>query len=382
MQIELGNHASIQKGLDDRPKLTSIHIPEFDDGAGHPEGTPLGGYTHKIGAISPAEFKDHLAEAIINRGGITQLPDHEALLAITQGWPTQGREKPKWVNVIDHELTPDGQSADIKAFLSEFWGIPTAEEYFNASDPEELLVKKELAYWTQTEPGVVPGGLSLPDAKALFTNTGRVQQANNYGGGQVGAVGTGTAATATSLTTPGSYATNQWAGYRVYAYNGTNIVWGNVLSNTATVLTIDRWYNPASPGGSAAATPSGGYYYVIADGGSVSSWFVGLTSTNITPAATDTTQSGEYSVAAGGYYRKIAPFTMTSGTSPMTYTLVPVFTGNGSDTYPTTFYAMGAFCSMVIGSTPAMKFETSLNASATVAASGDQITITETVTGS
>jgi hypothetical protein len=64
-------------------------------------------------------------------------------------------------------------------------------------------------------------------------------------------------------------------------------------------------------------------------------------------------------------------------------TLTPVYTANGSDTFPSTFFAIGVGCSMVVPfPSICMKFETSLNASATINASGDQITVTETITGS
>ena len=209
----------------------------------------------------------------------------------------------------------------------------------------------------------------------LVTNVGRVAWANMLGGGQVGSTSTSTATGATSLTNSGaSWTTNQWAGYRVYCGG----VWANIISNTATVLTIDQWYAPATPGGSAGSTPGATTVYVIADGGSVSAWFIGITSTNITPAAGDTSLSGE--LTTNGLGRKIAPFALTSGTSPATYTLTPVFTYSSSGAV--TVYALGAFLSNVKSdTTDTMVFETSLSASATVNNSGDQITVTETVTG-
>jgi hypothetical protein len=67
-------------------------------------------------------------------------------------------------------------------------------------------------------------------------------------------------------------------------------------------------------------------------------------------------------------------------------TLTPVYTVNASDTAGAlTFYAIGVFAGMVVTTASpytVMKFETSLNASATTNAVGDQVTVTETITGS
>jgi hypothetical protein len=408
--IELGNVASRDQAIDDAPKVTTIHIPEFDDGSTHPDavyengrhpcadefdtdgklkpvgtlvtpGPPLGGYTHESG-LTVAEFKDEYVTALMQRDGIFQLPDHELLLSVANAWPRHSREMPSWLEVTHHPDSPmpADKANDLTAFLHEYFQTD------GAGRPKDL----EQSHWTRFGgPGSGPqdGEVVLPDIKNLFLNDGRVQQATNYGGGQVGAVGTGTAASATTLTTNLTLTTNAWAGYRCYVYNGTNLVWGNVISNTnaagASVVTVDRWYVAATPGGSAATTPASGYYFILADGGSVAAWFCGLTTTNITPAVADHSMTGEYVTASGGYIRKIAPYSQTSGVSPVTYTLTPVYTGNGSDTYPQTFYAVNFNTSMVVADTTlAQKFETSMNASATVAASGDQVTVTETMTGS
>lgn len=369
MIVEFGNHAA-HNGIDDAPKVTTVHIPDPDEDG-------KGGYSHNPGVLGLDEFRNHRQEALDYRNGITQLPEHEALLATVAAWPSQSREKPAWVKVIPGELTPKGVAEDLERCLREFYRV-------DADKPGDV----EDRYHTRFGPPGV-GGPKLPEITNLYTNAGRVISNVNDGGGQVGTTGTGTAATATSLTTASTFTTNQWAGYRVYAMQTATgpLIWGNITANTnaagASVLTVDRWYNAASPGGAAATTPSAGFYFLIADGGYVSTWFVGMTTTNITPAATDTALTGEYATAAGGYYRKIAPYAQTSGVATRSLTLTPVFTGTGSDTFPSTFYAIGVGCSMVVPF-PAgtMKFETSLNASATVNASGDQVTVTETITGS
>lgn len=380
MLIELGNHAP-HRAVDGAPCVTTLYVPEADENG-------LGGYTHAPGALSVDEFRRHRSDATDYRGGITQLPDHELLLSVVAAWPSQGREKPAWAKVTSHEETHgetlghDPKAAeDVENFLREFYGIDASA----SKPPEDELQSR---YHTKAGPPGRGFPAGPPPISNLFTNDGRTQQAVNYGGGQVAATGQASASSATTLTTASTYTTNQWAGYRVYAsVSASQMVWGNVISNTnaasASVLTVDRWYSASTPGGAAGSTPSATATFIVADGGSVSAWFIALTTTNITPAAGDHSLTGEYTTASGGYVRKISPYALTSGTSPMTFTLTPVFTGNGSDSYPSTFFAIGVFNSMVVADTTlTMKFETSLNASATVAASGDQITVTETVTGS
>jgi hypothetical protein len=375
MIVEFGNHAS--RSGDDRPKVTTVHVPEADEHG-------LGGYSHKVGTLSVDDFKTHRQESNDFRDGITRLPDHEALLSITAAWPAHATARPEWVNVIPTDLTPDGHSEDIQKFLQNFYKIDKVKP----DNVEEL-------YHTKFGPpgeGPQPGEVVLPkiDNAGVFTNDGRTQQAVNYGGGQVGAIGAGTAATSTSLTTNLTLVTNAWAGYRVYCYSTTsnNIVWANVISNTnaagASVLTVDRWYVAATPGGTAGTTPTTPWAFILADGGSTSAWFVGLTVTSVAGAATDHALSGEYVVASGGMIRRIAPYSLTSGTSPMSFTLTPVFTVNASDSgLPLTFLSYGVFNSMVVGDTTlAMKFEGLMNASATVSAVSDQLTLTETISGS
>lgn len=379
MIVEFGNQAA-KNGVDDRPKVTTVHVPEGD-----------GGYSHEIGGVSVDDFRMHRQEAADYNNGVTHLPDHEALLSIVASWPSQSVGKPAWVSVTSDQNTPEGVAEDVEKFLSEHYYCPQGK-------PEDV----ELTHWTRFGP---PGQLApepkLPDATNLYVDSGRVQSNVNDGGGQTGLTGTGTAATATTLTTNLTLVTNAWAGYRVYCMQTATgpLTWGNVLSNTntasASVLTIDRWYVAATPGGSANTTPSAGWYFMLADGGQVASWFVGMTITGaFAPIQStnhgDTTLTGEYiigtpsGVAAGaGYLRRIAPYTQTSGVQTRAITLVPVFTGVLTlDIYPQTFTGIGVFTSMVPGSVGCMKFETALNASATVAAAGDNITVTETISGS
>lgn len=404
MIIALGNQAAIKRlpggasdGIHDDgiPRVTYMHIPEWDDGSTHPDaeydgphphegaakvgtlvkpGPRLGGYTHKKG-LSVAEFNAHRIEAMDLRNGITRLPDHETLLTVVEAWKQHSIAPPTWLEVMPHPLTDQDEAADVERFLHEFWGTN------GARTPLDL----EERYWTKAGP---PGKFPTPPPlSALFTDSGRVLQANMQGGGQVGVSGTGSAASSTSFTTDKTLTTNAWAGYRVYAFNGTSLVWANIKSNnntaSASVLTVDRWYTAATPGGSAGTTPASGYYYLIADGGSTSAWFMGLSSTSITPAHGDTSMSGEITTAGGGLIRKIATYILTSGTSPMGYTLAATFTANGSDSLPATVYAINESTSILASDTTNDQFfESLLNASATLTTSGDQVTPTDTVAGS
>ena len=147
------------------------------------------------------------------------------------------------------------------------------------------------------------------------------------GGTSVGAASTATATSATSLTdTTQSWTTNQWASHVVYA----GAAWGVVLSNTATVLTIDRWNSPASPGGSAASTPSSTATYIIGPGSSPM-WWMALTTDATAPASGDTTLPSE--LTTNGFARKLVTYAHTVGTSTFTLsTTVTSTQGSGSTT--------------------------------------------------
>jgi hypothetical protein len=91
--------------------------------------------------------------------------------------------------------------------------------------------------------------------------TANDHQDASVNGYSIGEANTATATTAASLTRSGAtWVTNAWAGRIVVAASG---VYGNIASNTATVLTIDQWSNAATPGGSAGTTPAGTTTYTI-----------------------------------------------------------------------------------------------------------------------
>lgn len=350
MLVELGNVAA--KNADGSPanlgapSVTQVHIPDsysFDP------------------AVDVAEFKAHLADALLTKQGITHRPDDEALLALVHPaglWNFHSATSPSWV----HSEHP-GLAEAVAAYHGE--GVAVGK-------PADV---EDTHFTAAGAPGVVPG--AVLDLNALLVNSGRDMWARNMGGQQVGFASTSTGTSATSLSdTVQAWTVNQWIGAVVYCGG----VFGVVQSNTATALTIDRWSSPATPGGVAGATPGATTAYIIATGGAPA-WFVGLGNTNTAPSAADTSMSGEITTAGGGLIRKISPWAHTAGTN--TYTLTPVYTANGSDTLPVTVYRIGVFSSMVVAATAStMMFETLLSASATLSSPGDQLTVTETVTGS
>lgn len=96
--------------------------------------------------------------------------------------------------------------------------------------------------------------------------------------------------------------------------------------------------------------------------------FIGLTSDNAAPLASDTVLPNE--VTVGSLARAQATYAHTTGTA--SYTLTKTFTSDQS----VTIYKIGVFNAPAAGT---LVFETLLNAAA-VLVSGDQLQVTETVT--
>lgn len=201
-------------------------------------------------------------------------------------------------------------------------------------------------------------------------NAGNDMQARQMGGAAVGASGTSTATGAASMTDSGAvWGTTQYIGATVVCGNR----YGVVLSHTGTVLTIDRWYDPTAPGGAAGSTPAGTTVYVILPGG-LPAWYMALTANATAVSGSDTTLTAEIATAGGGLIRKICTYAHSGGAS--SYTLTAVYTANGSDSLPVTVAKVGIFNSLLSGQ---MLFETLLGTTATLSASGDQLTVTDTV---
>lgn len=193
----------------------------------------------------------------------------------------------------------------------------------------------------------------------------------NMLGNPAGFTGTATATSATSLTSTG-FTASAYIGQIVVAGS----VYGVITANTTTVLTVERWVNPASPGGAAGSTPSATAVFVIVPGQAPAA-FMALTANSSAAASGDTALTGEITTAGGGLIRKVCSFAHTAGTA--TYTEAATFTANGSDTLPVTVAKVGMFPTLT-GATGIMVFETLMSATATLTASGDALTNTQTVT--
>lgn len=156
----------------------------------------------------------------------------------------------------------------------------------------------------------------------------------------------------------------------------TGNVYGVIVSNTTSVLTVDKWYAPATPTGAAVATPSATSVFVILPG-NAPVHAMALTATATAPSATDTVLTGEITTAGGGLIRQFAAWAYTAGAS--TYTLTGSYVANGSDVLPVTIAQMATF-DTITGATGIMLHRTLLSATATLSAVSDALTVTQTVT--
>lgn len=371
MQVLLGNADPVlpEGETRDAPCVTTFNIPS---GAEHyPEGHH--GYVQvQDSGLTGDEITLHIAKAQLHNDGITNLPGHEPVLAIANGgWATQSKGTPLWVASDDPE---------VERILSEFYGCPAGVPA-DVEDTHHTEAGPPGVRPVETAPGA---GFTL---EANITQNGRDMQSKMFGGG--GKFDSGVSTTAPTSTTytldgkgaPGS--TTAYTGQRIIAgSSAVGCVWGNCISNTNAappVITVDRWYNSATPGGAAATTPLAGPW--ITTDGVAPSWFMGLSAntTALGTPSTNTSLPGEITTASGGLVRQICPWAHTA--SAATVTLTPVYTANGSDSLPVTIGSVGVFNSMVVADvTQTMFFNTLVSPTATLSASGDNLTITQTVT--
>lgn len=105
----------------------------------------------------------------------------------------------------------------------------------------------------------------------------------------------------------------------------------------------------------------------------VGKW-VGLTANATAPAAADTTLTAEIATAGGGLIRKAGTYAHTTGAA--SYTITTTFTANGTDVLPVTVAKRGIFDALTAGN---LVFENLLSTTATLSASGDALTLTDTI---
>lgn len=222
-----------------------------------------------------------------------------------------------------------------------------------------------------------------PPYLGLRTNAGDDLQALVMGGGLAAGADTNlfgfaTSVTATSLTNTGAaWTAARYKGHIVFAGPNTSgtgsQVFGVILTNTATVLTVDRWYNATTL--AAGTTPNGTASYVIAPGGAPAWWFA-MTENADAPVDTDVQLTAELVVgSSAGLERAILSWAHTAGAS--SYTLSKTFTLTGA-TARTINKAM--VCNSAVDSADQlMLFETAMPNPPTLVTS-DQLTPSYSIT--
>lgn len=219
----------------------------------------------------------------------------------------------------------------------------------------------------------------------LLTNIGRDVWSSWMGGfaaaGNTVAADVSTSVSATSISGTGSVwtasnlATPQLgvASLRVHAapHTTTNpVVYGNVISNTTNVLTIDKWWKADDTTGT---TPTSGDAFIVGKGGNASIRFMALTTDSGAASAADTVLASE--ITTNGLQRALATYAHTQGAS--TFTLQVVFTASGTFT---AVQKMGLFTCLSSAGADPMIFEDVF--SSTNLLSGDTLTVTDTITPS
>jgi hypothetical protein len=377
MLLELGNADPVLKE-GDTPRtgwcVTYVDIPD------NPDSFDEGHHAYQQ-IIDPTfdgqALKDHLSEALLfGDGRVTSLPGQEPVIAVASPfgiWQAHAKmgSKPKWINLVDG----DEKAQETVRILADYYGCPIGRP----------VGFEDTHYTWNGPPGVGPdpfGGASMN-----ITINGRDMQARMFGGGVQDSGVSTTAPTSTTYTLDGKTApgsTSAYSGQRILAGStAVGDVYGIAQSNTNAsppVVTVDRWYNAATPGGSAATTPVAGPW-IIPDGPTAVR-FMGLSASTTTLAApsTNTSLPGEITTAGGGLVRQVCPWAHTA--SAATTTLTPVYTANGSDSLPVVLGSVGTFSSMVVAATTqTIFFNTLFSATATLSSIGDQLTVTQTITG-
>jgi hypothetical protein len=224
-------------------------------------------------------------------------------------------------------------------------------------------------------------------------NSGIDIQARALGGDSIGGKTSGTASSVPTGTT----FTDATAGWTVNGLVGhylgvAGVVFGIVISNTATVATVDFWHQGSSPGSvTPGATPANGAAYQITPGSAPARWLGLTTATRAIAGAdlfltSDGTTVSELWASGGGLNRTFAlTFGHTAGVA--SYTLSNPFTCTAADNggATVTVHRCGAFlCGVTAAPTTAtsgpMFTATDLNADAVLVPTAlDVVTVTETV---
>ena len=217
---------------------------------------------------------------------------------------------------------------------------------------ENLLTNIGRDWLADTMGGAIPAGGAGSPATAIsatsITATGTPWTASNLGTPQLGLAGKRVYASVTGVTTPPVY--------------------GNIVSNTTSVATIDKWWTAVDGTGT---TPSSTCGFIIGAGGLSSIRFMALTTDSGAASASSTALTSEITTNGGG--RALATYAHTYGAA--TFTLQKAYSITGT---LTAIHRSGLFLSET-ASTGLLVFETVLNQDATVG-NGDTLTVTWTCT--
>lgn len=205
----------------------------------------------------------------------------------------------------------------------------------------------------------------------LRTTVGQDWQSDTMGGPLPTQGSPATASSATSITATGTpYVANALKGYRVVVpVTGltTPPVYGNIGSNTTSVITVDQWWNGADGVGT---TPSATAGFIILPGPGPAR-FIGLTADPGAASAASTALTSEFTTL--GMSRALATYAHTPGSA--SYTQSKTFTATGNTG---AIHRAGMFTALTLTAGGILVFETVLNADATLA-NGDQLALTWTV---
>lgn len=375
MRVEIGNVAPHQCKFDAQgrhiahevldtsgaPAVTYVEIP--DRGLEADEG----GRTYDATLLPSADvMRLHLAEAIVDHDGVTHLPGLEAVLDFLGPdglWKHHSGMNASWVHIP--------ADPTLAAWLAAYWGCPS-ERPANYQD----------THCTYEGPPGQDGFGSL-DVQANITQNGRDIVARALGQ-RVAASGHNTTAPgSTTITLDGAGApgsTSQWNGQTIWASSGSvAMVSAQIISNTNAsppVLTVDGWSDVT---GASASTPAAGVW-VIVPGSNPSTWMaLSASTTALGTPSTNTSLPSEITTGGGGLIRQQTTFAHTA--SAQTYTETATWTANGSDSLPVIIGSIGAFNSRLSSNTTStMLYNTLLGTTATLSLSGDNLTITQTVT--
>lgn len=215
--------------------------------------------------------------------------------------------------------------------------------------------------------------LDLGWHKNLKTTAGMDWLHNTMGGAVTPTLNTpATNTTATAVTGTGSGLTsNALTGYRIFMpVTGltTPPVYGNILSNTTSVIQIDQWWTAADGTGTTPASTSA---YTVGAGGLASARFIALTNDAGAPAVGDTSLASE--ITANGLGRALATYAHTPGAT--TFTQTKTWTASGTQSAQKAGLMSGGYGA---GGGGIMFAETQFTAASL--ASGDSLQLTWTVT--